>query len=73
MTQLGEDHQLGARDAAREQPRVARVDHGVGATVQDQRAGLDAPLPQPSGVPGSRGRLGRQGRGVRWPGTLDLD
>gem|GEM_PF-342941 len=72
MTQLGEGHEPGPRDAVREQPAVARVDDPVRAAVQDQSAGTDAPLPVPAGVPCSRGRLGRQHIGVRWPGALEL-
>jgi len=73
MTQLGEGHEPGPWDAVREQPAVARVDHGVRAAVQDQRAGTDAPLPQAAGVPCSRGCLGRPDPGVRWPGALELE
>jgi len=73
MAQFREGHEPGIRDAVREQLAVARVDHGVCAAVQHQRACLDAPLPQAPGVPCSRSGLGRQDSGVRWPGALELE
>ena len=45
MAQFREDHELRARDAVREQLAVARIDHGVRRSVQDQRACADARLP----------------------------
>ena len=45
MPQFREDHELRARDAVREQLAVARIDHGVRGSVQDQRACADARLP----------------------------
>jgi len=45
MAQLREDHELGARDAVREQLAVAGVDHGVLSALQDQRSRADARLP----------------------------
>ena len=39
MAQLREHHQPRPGNARREQPAVARVDYGVRAAVQDQRAG----------------------------------
>jgi hypothetical protein len=42
----GSNDQLRADDPAGEQPRVPRVDNLVGGTVQDQRAGPDASLPE---------------------------
>ncbi len=72
MAQLGEGHEPGSRDAVREQPAVARVDHGIRAAVQDQRAGADTRFPQPADVPCSRCRLGWQHVGVRWAGALQL-
>ena len=73
MAQLGEGHEPGSRDAVREQPAVARVDHGIRAAVQDQRAGADTRFPQPADVPCSRCRLGWQHVGVRWAGALQLE
>ena len=58
----GEGHEPGTRDAVGEQPAVARVDQGIRAAMQDERAGTDAPLPVPACIPCSRGRLGRTRR-----------
>ena len=73
MAQLRDRHQPGTRDAVREQLSVARVDDGVRAAVQDQRACLNARLPQAPRVPCSRGSLGRPGAAVGRPGALELD
>ena len=45
MAQFREDHKLRARDAVREQLAVARIDHGVRRSVQDQRSCADPRLP----------------------------
>src|SRR6202043_3778253 len=50
MAQLWEYHELGAWDALREQLAVARVHHSVGVAVHDQRACVDAHLPQTARV-----------------------
>jgi hypothetical protein len=74
MAQVREGHEPSARDPAREQPSVARVDHAVrAAAMQDQRARQDARLPQAPGIQCSGGSLGRRGSRVRWLGALQLD
>jgi hypothetical protein len=73
MAQVGEGHEPSVRDPVREQPSVARVDHGIRSAVQDQRARADARLPQVPGVQRSRGGLGRPGSRVRRLGVLQLE
>jgi hypothetical protein len=73
MAQVREGHEPSARDPVREQPAVARVDHGIRTAMQDQRARQDARLPQAPGIQRSRRRLGRPGSRVRWLGALQLD
>jgi hypothetical protein len=74
MALVREGHEPSARDPAREQPSVARVDHAVrAAAMQDQRARQDARLPQAPGIQCSGGSLGRRGSRVRWLGALQLD
>jgi len=74
MAQLREGHEPSVRDPVREQPSVARVDHGIRAAMQDQRARPDARLPPAPGVQRSRGSLGRQGSRVRRRlGVLQLE
>lgn len=72
MPQSGEGHQPGVRDALREQPRVARIDDGVGVAVHDQGTGTDARLPSVTDIAGSGGRLRRQGSGIRQAEALEL-
>jgi hypothetical protein len=73
MAQVREGHEPSVRDPGGEQPPVARVDHGIRATMQDQRARADAHLPQVPGVQRSRDSLGRPGSRIRWLGVLQLD
>jgi hypothetical protein len=65
MAQVRKGHEPGVRDPRGEQPAVARVDHGIRVTMQDQRGRADAQLPQMPGVQRSRHRLGRPGARIR--------
>src|ERR1022692_1629504 len=49
MAKFRQDHELGVWDAVREQSGVARVDHGVLSSLEDERAGADVRLPQTAG------------------------
>ena len=73
MTKAGKGDEPGIRDSPGEKPRVARVDHGVRVAVHDQRARLDARLPQLARVPRSRASLGRQEPGIRGPRAEGAD
>ena len=73
MAQVGEGHEPSVRDPGGEQPAVARVDHRIRVTMQDQRGGADAHLPQMPGVQCSRDSLSRPGSRIRCLGALQLD
>ena len=68
VAQLGEGHQPGPGDAVREQPAVARVDHGVRAAVQDQRAGPDALFLSPPAYRAPAAAWAGRPAGVAGPG-----
>jgi hypothetical protein len=73
VAQFREDHELGAGNAAGEQLGVAQVHHGVGGTLQHQRACADARLPQQAGVPCARDGLGGPRAGDGRPAALEFD